>query len=82
MKQYCGYCVHLHTSNGIWCDEKEKEMSESTAKSVNCCDKFAFCKEDAFFETDGYKPRTQHAKCHSEEVQGEQMQIVMEGNDG
>lgn len=57
MKQYCRYCIHLHAGNGIWCDEKKKEMSESTAKSVNNCKMFEFCEIDAFFETDGYKPR-------------------------
>ena len=57
MKQYCRYCVHLHTGNGIWCDEKNLEMRESTAKCVNHCDRFGFCEIDAFAETDGYKPR-------------------------
>lgn len=58
MKQYCRYCIHLHTGNGIWCDEKEKELSERTAKTVNHCKQFDFCGMDAFMEnTEGYKPR-------------------------
>lgn len=57
MKQYCRYCVHLFTGNGIWCEEKKVEMRETTAKSVNHCDSFEFCEMDAFFETDGYRPR-------------------------
>lgn len=62
MKQYCRYCVHLHTGNGIWCDEKQKELAESTAKSANNCKLFEFCEMDAFFETEGYKPRQSKAR--------------------
>ena len=57
MKQYCRYCNHLHTGNGIWCDAKEKTMAESTAKNRNSCLLFEFNPIDAFFETEGYKPR-------------------------
>lgn len=32
-------------------------MADSTAKSVNHCKEFEFNSIDAFFETDGYKPR-------------------------
>lgn len=60
MKQYCRYCIHLHAGNGIWCDEKEKELTESTAKSLNTCSSFEFCPMDAFGETSGYKPRVRH----------------------
>lgn len=58
MKQYCRYCINLCTGNGIWCEEKMITMRESTAKSVNHCDKFEFCGEDAFMQTNGYNPRT------------------------
>jgi len=57
MKQYCRYCTHLVTGNGIYCTLKNKTMAESTAKSVNHCKEFELNKMDAFFETDGYKPR-------------------------
>ena len=57
MKQYCRYCSHLHTANGIWCDEKKTELHESTTKAVNHCKMFEFCEIDAYFETGGYKPR-------------------------
>lgn len=57
MKQYCRYCIHLHTPNGIWCDAKEKELEESTTKTANKCKLFEFCEIDAYFETEGYKPR-------------------------
>lgn len=60
MKQYCRYCIHLHAGNGIWCDEKEKEITESTAKSLNTCSSFEFCPMDAFGETNGYRPRIRH----------------------
>ena len=71
MKQYCRYCTHLHAGNGIWSDEKQKEMSEATAKSVNNCKLFDFCEMDAFGETDGYKPR-QHT---IDEIETNQMRM-------
>lgn len=78
MKQYCRYCIHLHTGNGIWCDEKKKELSESTAKSVNNCKMFDFCEMDAFFETDGYKPRQSKPRQPTIDEIGEN-QICMDG---
>lgn len=58
MKQYCRYCSHLVTGNGIWCDEREKTFSENYAKSVNQCKYFNFCEIDAFWENEqGYRPR-------------------------
>lgn len=42
--------------------ERIKAMSDSTAKSVNHCKEFEFNEMDAFFETDGYKPRKEKAK--------------------
>lgn len=57
MKQYCRYCIWLCTGNGIWCDMHEKELAESTTKTVNNCKDFSFCEADAYMETDGYKPR-------------------------
>lgn len=57
MKQYCRYCNNLVTGNGTYCYAKEKEIADSTAKSVNHCKDFVFNEIDAFFETDGYKPR-------------------------
>ena len=57
MKQYCRYCVFCVGNNGIYCEAKGKIMAESTAKSLNKCKDFDFCKIDAFGETDGYKPR-------------------------
>ena len=57
MVQYCRYCDHLCTGNGIWCSAKQKEIAESTAKSTNHCKLFSFNSIDAFFETGEYKPR-------------------------
>ena len=58
MKQYCRYCAYLVTGNGIYCSAKNKEMAENTAKTINHCKEFEFNEIDAFFETNGYKPRT------------------------
>lgn len=57
MKQYCRYCNNLVTGNGTYCTTKNKEMSDSTAKSVNHCKEFEFNEIDAFGETNGYKPK-------------------------
>ena len=57
MVQYCRYCSHLCTGNGIWRSAKQKEIAESTSKSKNNCKLFSFNPVDAFYETDGYKPR-------------------------
>lgn len=58
MKQYCRYCVHLTVGNGIWCDKRQREYSESYAKSTNNCGDFELNVIDAFFENErGYRPR-------------------------
>lgn len=57
MKQYCRYCTYLVTGNGIYCEAKNKTLSESAAKHTNKCKLFELNEIDAFFETKGYKPR-------------------------
>ena len=58
MKQYCRYCVHLTTGNGIWCEKRQRIYSESCAKSTNNCGDFELNVVDAFFENEkGYHPR-------------------------
>ena len=59
MAQYCRYCIHLATGNGIWCSKHEKELSESTAKCPNRCKDYDFCEIDAFAENmKPYRPRS------------------------
>lgn len=59
-KQRCRYCQHLTTGNGIWCDKRKREYSESYAKSTNNCGDFELNVIDAFFENErGYQPREQ-----------------------
>lgn len=59
MAQYCRYCIHLATGNGIWCGKQEKILSESYAKCPNRCKDFEFCEIDAFMENmRPYRPRT------------------------
>lgn len=63
MAQYCRYCIHLATGNGIWCGKHEKVMAESTAKVPNRCNDFDFCEIDAFAENmQPYRPRTPRKK--------------------
>lgn len=55
-------------------------MRDSTAKSVNHCKEFEFNEMDAFFETDGYKPR----KPKQAKPKGtffEQLELVGEDNE-
>ena len=80
MKQYCRYCNNLVAGNGIYCCAKNKEIAESTAKSVNHCKQFEFNGMDAFFETAGYKPREKTAE-HSnyEQIRIEESEV--QGNE-
>jgi hypothetical protein len=58
MKQYCRYCANCHYGDVVWCDAKEKTMSENTAKTVNRCKDFIFNEIDVFGDLDKrYKPR-------------------------
>lgn len=57
-KQYCRYCAHLVTGNGIWCEAHKRSYSESYCKVTNNCSEFELNPIDAFFENEaGYKPR-------------------------
>ena len=60
MKQYCRYCNHLVTGNGIYCTEKEQSMSEASTKRVNRCKEFLFNPMDAYDLDRTYKPREYH----------------------
>ena len=62
MKQYCRYCINLCVNNVPYCMEHEECLSESYCKHTNNCKDFVFadCEpefQDAFAETNGYKPR-------------------------
>lgn len=56
MKEYCRYCSHCCYGDAIYCEVKNKTMSENTAKSVNHCKDFAFCELDVFDIEKKYKP--------------------------
>lgn len=71
MKQYCRYCVYLCVNNAPYCDAKKEFRSVSSCKHPNKCKDFILCKsepeyQDAFGETNGYRPRTPKKK--SEEL--------------
>ena len=55
-------------------------MRDSTAKSVNHCKQFEFNEMDAFFETDGYKPRIPKRSKPKETI-FEQIELVGDNND-
>lgn len=76
MKQYCRYCIHLVTGNGTYCTAKEKELADSTAKSVNRCKMFCYCGIDAFDETKGYKAR--HIEPTVDEIGKNQMAMEVQ----
>lgn len=60
MKQYCRYCAHCHYADGVYCDVKNEQITESKAKAVNQCKDFVFNEIDVFYEGDMtkvYKPR-------------------------
>lgn len=62
MNQYCRYCIHLATGNGIWCGKHEKVLSESYTKVPNRCKDFDFCEIDAYGENQRYRPRSKPKK--------------------
>ena len=62
MKQYCRYCAHLVTGNGIYCEERQKELAETSTKRVNNCKSFDFNPIDAYDLTQYYKPREKKQK--------------------
>lgn len=58
MKQYCRYCIHLVTGNGIYCTKRNREYTEQYAKSTNNCGDFELNVIDAFGENErGYQPK-------------------------
>lgn len=74
MKQYCRYCVNLCVNNVPYCTAKKKIRSESSCKRPNKCKDFIFADvepeyQDAFGETNGYKPRYTRYRCKSMEGQ-------------
>ncbi len=51
MKQYCRLCAFICATEKCdskgkdvwWCDEHHKYMSDSTIRSANKCDEYAYC---------------------------------------
>lgn len=82
MKQYCRYCVYLCVNNVPYCNAKEEIRSRSSCKRPNNCKDFAFadCEpeyQDAFGETNGYKPRGER---HKKSIDG-QMNLILESEE-
>ena len=59
MKQYCRYCSALVAGNGIWCDIRQRELSEGYTKRPNNCNHFDFNEIDAYDLEKRYKPRAE-----------------------
>ena len=79
MKQYCRYCVNLCVNNVPYCMERKECLSESYCKHTNNCKHFVFADveeeyQDAFGETNGYKPRKPKVK-----PQGKQLSLFEGG---
>ena len=73
MKQYCRYCVELCVNNVPYCKAKKKVLSRSYCKRTNNCKEFRFADvepeyQDAFGETNGYKPRKPR---HKQQIDGQ-----------
>ncbi len=63
MTQYCRYCLNCTYGDVIYCEVKEKTMSEEKVKSANRCKDFDFTKVDALQENlNGYQPRERKVK--------------------
>lgn len=70
IKQYCRYCCHLTTGNGIWFDKHQRTYSEKYAKTANNCGDFELNVVDAFGE--GYQPR---AEADDRQITFEELEI-------
>ena len=82
MKQYCRYCVYLCVNNVPYCSAKEEVRNASSCKRPNNCKDFVFadCEpeyQDAFGETNGYKPRGEY---HKKSIDG-QMSLMLESEE-
>ena len=76
MKQYCRYCVHLVTGNGIYCEKRKRTYSESYAKSTNNCGDFELNVIDAFFENDrDYQPRAEKPSADDRQITFDELGI-------
>lgn len=63
MAQYCRYCANLYTGNGIYCEAKDKELSEAYTKRINFCKYFSLCEFDAYDFDKKYQPRKKKEKA-------------------
>lgn len=75
MNQYCRYCVYLCVNNVPYCIKKEEIRSKGSCKRPNKCKEFHFADvepeyQDAFGETNGYKPRSPRRKI-SDQIDGQ-----------
>ena len=75
MKQYCRYCVHLSVNNVPYCAKHNEINSRSSCIHPNNCKDYVFvdCEpefQDAFGETNGYKPR-QSKQRQSKQIEGQ-----------
>ena len=68
MTQYCRYCAELCVGNGIFCQAKNKELTESYTKRVNYCKDFAFCEFDAYDLDKKYQPRPKKKKERRKQI--------------
>lgn len=76
IRQYCRYCVHLTTGNGIWCDAHQRTYSEKYAKTMNNCGDFELNVIDAFFENErGYQPREPKPEVDDRQITFEELEI-------
>ncbi len=80
MNQYCRYCIYLCVNNAPYCDAKKEFRSVKSCKRPNKCKDFVLCKsepenQDAFGETNGYKPRAKRAS----ETDCQQMSLFEQG---
>ena len=57
MKHKCRYCTNCIVGDAVYCELKDKTMSDTAAKRTNKCAEFEFNPMDAFCEKDYQEPR-------------------------
>ena len=58
MKQYCRYCASLCNGDVLYCDEKDKILSEAQIKRPNKCKEYVYCG----FDENGFKHTVKERK--------------------
>ena len=58
MLQYCRYCASLVNGDALYCDKKDRVMTDKQIKRVNTCKDYRYCG----FNEDGFEHKMKEYK--------------------